>query len=81
MPAPNPIQAISQQRQQFATPPPVQRWPQPPEQPRPMDDLAEEIYVRLVTSQHQRSQLDESHLRQLARDARTAARIYFEPEI
>lgn len=68
---PNPIQAISQQRQQFAM-----RTPQPQTQP---SDLAEEIYVRLVASRHQGSQLDAAHLRQLAQDARTAARIYFEP--
>ena len=83
---PNPVQTIAQQRQQFQTPPvqQVQHWPAPQpaaEQHRPVDDLAEEIYVRLVAGRYLDPNFteppDQANLRQWARDAQTAATAYF----
>ncbi len=90
---PNPVQSVAQQRQQFSTPPVQQFQTQParqiqqslsamlPEPPRPADDLAEEIYVRLVAGQYLDSnystKLEASHLRELALAAQLAATTYF----
>ena len=82
---PNPVQSVTQQRQQFSTQP-ARRVQQSlssmlPEPPRPADDLAEEIYVRLVAGQYLDSnyntKLEAAHLRELARAAQTAATTYF----
>ena len=86
---PNPVVPIAQQRQQFQLG--QRRQPgQPPQfamgqQPNPIQEqvqeLAMEIYARLVAGQHlddrYTSAMDQTHLRQLAKDAQTAATAYF----
>lgn len=94
---PNPVRSVSQQPQQFTTPAVQQFQSQParqvhqpfcppvppqPEPARPADDLAEEIYVRLVAGQYLDSnystKLEAAHLRELARAAQLAATTYFQ---
>ena len=83
MRAPNPVRAVSQLPQQFAT---RQMSGQQAPQVQPMvnelvQDLAQEIYVRLVAGRSldasYTSPVDEQLLSQLASDARAAAQAYF----
>ncbi len=92
---PSPVRSVAQQPQQFTTPAVQQFQSQParqvrqafpmppqPEPSRPADDLAEEIYVRLVAGQYldqnYSAKLDAVHLRELAMAAQTAATAYFQ---
>lgn len=70
---PNPVQAISQQRQQF------QMGGSQQQIQHELSDLAMEIYARLVVAHHPNCNdpMDESHLRGLAKDAQDAATAYF----
>lgn len=85
---PNPVQSIRQQRQEFSTPQiqPMPMMGQPTMQsqairPPHLDELAIEIYARLVSGKYldpnYRRAPDESNLRQWARDAQAAATAYF----
>ena len=86
-----PVPAIGRQRQQFTQQPPPQQFvmggqppPTSPEQSvrMQMQELAMEIYVRLaqkyLTDDRYEQTVSEEGLRQLATDAQTAARAYFE---
>ena len=88
---PNPVQSISQQRQQFSQAQfqPQQLMGQQPQQPTAeaaiqaqMHELSLEIYARLVSGSYldsnSYSALDQERLSQLAGQAQTAARAYFE---
>lgn len=75
---PNPVQSISQQRQQFSS-----RAIQP-QQADASEELAMEIYARLVAGRHLDQRYtqpdDEEKLRQLAEHARLAASAFFSAE-
>lgn len=89
MRAPNPVRSVSQLPQQFATRPVPQLPPQfqiggqapgQPEAQEQMQDLALEIYARLVSRACEASYtspLEPQHLERLANDARAAALAYF----
>lgn len=77
---PNPVQSVSQHRQQFNLQQVVGQAPAPPAVEQ-AQELAMEIYARLVVGRHLGSYAttaDKGVLLQLAQDAQTAARIYFE---
>lgn len=89
MRAPNPVRSVSQLPQQFQTravPQMPGQFPmggQPAQQPEAleqMQDLALEIFARLVSRACEASYtspLEPSHLERLANDARAAALAYF----
>ena len=73
---PNPVQTVAQQRQQFG----LRQIQQPPVERAAEDDLAQEIYARLVATYLEDlvGQPNDEHLRGLAANAQAAARAYFE---
>ena len=91
---PNPVQSISQQRQQFSQaqfqPQQLMGQPQPQQQPTAeaaiqaqMHELALEIFARLATfhftgADRYTAPADTARLQHLAANAQTAARVYFE---
>ena len=83
MRAPNPVRAVSQLPQQFATRQLPQQFQAAQQQPvvnELVQDLAQEIFVRLVSRACDgayTSPLEPAHLEKLANDARAAAQAYF----
>ena len=85
MRAPNPVRSVSQLPQQFQTRQVPQQFQmgQPAQQPMVnelVQDLAQEIFVRLVARSCESaytSPLEPQHLERLAHDSRAAAQAYF----